>query len=376
MSDDESIYRGLQKHLDQQAVGFPTGGSGADTRLLKRLFSPEEARLAKYMSYKPAPVSRIARPAAGEFSTEQVEHMLDSMFMKGAVGWKKKDGVNCWFLMPLVVGMYEAQGGKPSPGFLADMDAYTKTMAYGKSFLGVKPSQMRTIPVNKAIPVEHHVATYDSIRAIVQDSPGPFVILRCICRESMEMRGKPCAKTSRKETCMGFGDLASAFLRRKQGREITRDEALSILQKNEDDGLVLQPANARKPEFVCSCCGCCCGMLSFQKFLPHPVDFWTTGYFAEVAVESCSGCGKCVARCQVGAVSVADKKAQINLSRCIGCGLCVTACPSKSITLKKKGNGVVLPEDEESLYDEVMTNKPGAFGRFKTLIKVALKMRQ
>lgn len=378
MSEDDKIYRLLQQNLDRQAVGFPATGSGADIRLLKRIFSPDEARLASHMSYKPASLNKIAGQMAPEFSTEQTGHLLNGMFMKGAIGSKKKDGVDCWHLMPLVVGMYEAQGGRPSSEFLADADAYMKTLAFGKSFLGVKPSQMRTIPINKSIPVERHVATYDNIRAIVQESPGPFVILKCICRETSAMREKPCTKTSRLETCLGFGSVGSAVLRRKQGREVTMEEALAILQQNEDDGLVLQPANARKPEFVCSCCGCCCGMLTFQKFLPHPVDFWTTDYFAEVAVETCIRCKKCVTRCQVGAVTMTgvDGMAEINLSRCIGCGLCVPTCPSKSMRLKKKETPAVLPEDEEALYDQIMANKPGAFGRFRMLVKVALKMRQ
>jgi Na+-translocating ferredoxin:NAD+ oxidoreductase subunit B len=378
MSDEHGIYRALQQNLDCQAVAFPATGSGADIRLLKRLFSPDEARIASRMSYKPASLEQIVEKVGADFSAEETERLLNSMFMKGGIGWKKKDGVDCWHVMPLVVGMYEAQGGRPSPAFLADADAYMKTMAFGKSFLGVKPSQMRTIPVNKSIPVEHHVATYDQIREIVKNSPGPFVALKCICRETMAMRGKPCKKTSRMETCMGFGNVASTVLRRKQGREVDRDEALAILQTNEDDGLVLQPANAKKPEFVCSCCGCCCGMLSFQKFLPHPVDFWTTNFYAEVATESCSSCRKCSSRCQVGAVTMTgpDEKATINLSRCIGCGLCVPTCPSKSIRLKKKETEAVLPEDEEALYDKIMENKPNAFGRFRTLMKVALKMRQ
>jgi len=52
MTTDDSIYRSLQEHLDKQAVGFPSVKSGADIRLLKRLFTPDEARLALHLSYK------------------------------------------------------------------------------------------------------------------------------------------------------------------------------------------------------------------------------------------------------------------------------------------------------------------------------------
>jgi Na+-translocating ferredoxin:NAD+ oxidoreductase subunit B len=375
---DDSIYRLLQQHLDKQAVGFPSVKSGADIRLLKRLFSPEEAKLALHLTYKPEPTKTIAERAASDFSPEQITILLEGLLQKGAIGWKKKNGTDHWCVLPLVVGMYECQDGNPSPEFQNDADAYFKSLRFSMSFLAVKPSQMRTIPINKSIPVEHHVATYDQIRSIVRDSPGPFVVLPCICRRSEAMKNKPCAKTTREETCLAFGDMAKMVLRRKHCREVTRDEVLEILRQNEEDGLVLQPANARQPEFVCSCCGCCCGMLSYQKFLPRPLDFWSSNYYAEVSTQACSQCGTCVSRCQVGAVALtgASGEANINLSKCIGCGLCVTTCPSEAVHLKKKDRETVPPANEEDLYAEVMTNKKSSPEQLKILMKAALRIKQ
>ena len=377
MNTDDSIYRSLQQHLDQQAVGFPSVKSGADVRLLKRLFTPEEARLALYLTYKPSTTDQITEKAASEFPAEHAGRLLESMLMKGAIGWKKKDGVDRWYVMPLVIGFYECQDGEPSVEFMKDADAYLKTLSFGRSFLSVKPSQMRTIPINKSIPVEHHVATYDQIRTVIGDAKGPFVVLPCICRTSKAMKDKPCAKTTRKETCLAMGDMAAGVLRRGRGREVTRDEVLAILEKNEEDGLIVQPANAQKPDFVCSCCGCCCGMLSFQKFLPRPVDFWSSNFFAEVDPASCVHCGTCVTRCQVNAISLSGPsgEAKVNLDKCIGCGLCVPTCPSQAVRLKKKESTVVPPENEEALNDEIMANKQGAIGQTQTMVKAALKMK-
>ncbi|MBI5102402.1 MAG: 4Fe-4S dicluster domain-containing protein [Nitrospirae bacterium] len=378
MNTDDEIYRLLQRHLDSQAVGFPAAGAGADVRLLKRLFTPDEARVALCLSYKPAPDARINELPDTGFSPGQIRSLLNTMFSKGAVGWKKKDGTDHWYLMPLLIGMYEAQDGDPSLDFLGDAEAYMKTMGFAMSFLSVRPSQMRTIPINRSLAVEHHVATYDQIRAIVRDSPGPFVVLKCICRQGKALKDKPCSKTRRQETCLAMGDMASAVLRRNHGRQLTRDEVLSVLQQNEDDGLVLQPANAQNPEFVCSCCGCCCGMLSYQKFLPAPVGFWANNYFAEVDAGVCAGCGACVARCQVNAVALAGASggAEVNLNRCIGCGLCVTTCPSEAIRLKKKAPEVAPPLNEEALYDEIMANKSSGFTQLRTLLKAALRLKQ
>ena len=377
MGKETKTYRRLQHHLDTQAVGFPAAWSGADIRLLKRLFSPAEAKLALYLSYKPTPGGRLIERAAAEFSAEQTTRLFDSMFAKGAIGWKEKGGIGHWYLVPLVVGMYENQDGDPSPEFLLDANAYFGTLRYAAAFLAVRPSQMRTIPVNRSVPVEHAVATYDQIRSVVDASPGPFVVLPCICRRSTAMRNKPCAKTARDETCLAFGDMARMVLRRRHCREVTRDEVLAILRQNEDDGLVLQPANARQPEFVCSCCGCCCGMLSYQKALPNPVDFWASAYHAEVSAAACSQCGTCLSRCQVGAVTLTGRsgEAKINPGRCIGCGLCVTTCPSEAVRLMRKEAAPVPPVNEEDLYDQVMANKKGTLAQLTTLLRVALRLR-
>ena len=378
MADQDRIYRRLQQHLDQQPVGFPATWSRADLRFLRRMFTPDEAKVALHLSYQPTSTDMIIERTSLKFSAEQTAQLLDRMLRKGSVGWKKKAGVDHWYVLPMVVGMYEAQDGEPTPDFLADADAYMKTLGYGASMLAASPPQMRTIPINQSIPVKHNVATYDQIRAIVEESRGPFVVLKCICRQRMALKKKPCKQTSRMETCLAFGDMAAMVLRRDHGREVTRDEVLAILRQNEDDGLVLQPANARHPEFVCSCCGCCCGALSMQKSLPHPVDFWTSNFLAEVDGAVCSHCGKCVSRCQVNAVMLPRSKgpARINLSRCIGCGLCVSTCPSQAVHLSKKVPETIPPKTEEDLYAEIAAKKKGPWARRRMLAKVVLGMRQ
>lgn len=355
----DGVYRHLQRHLDAQAVGFPAARSGADLRFLAALFTPDEARVALRLTYRPAPQDRVLAAAAPEFTAERTLSLLDSAFRKGAVGWKLKDGAAHWHLVPLVIGIYEAQDGQPSPAFLEAAGAYMQTREYRRSFAAVRPSQMRTIPIGLSVSAPHHVATYDDIRSLVGSSKGPLAILSCICREESRLEGKPCRMTSRNETCLAMGGMASSVLRRGHGREITVDEALEILGRNEEDGLVLQPANERRPEFVCSCCGCCCGMLGFQKALPDPSEFWASNHLAAVDPSACTGCGACLKRCQVNAISLPEHggPAAVDAKRCIGCGLCVPTCPARAVTLSRKAKETVPPEDEEELYDRVKSNR-------------------
>ncbi len=374
MTESDKIYRSLQQHLDKQAIGFPSTLSGADLRLLKRLFTPEEANLALFLSFKPATTNETAARTGGAYTAEQTERMLEALLQRGSIARKEKEGIAYWYLMPLVIGMYEAQDGEPSTEFLSDAYSYMKTLSFGRSFLAVRPSQMRTIPINRSLKAGQNVATYDVVRSILLNAPGPFAVLACICRETRAMKHEPCKKTSRRDTCLAFNHMAEMVLRRNHGRQVSREEVLAILEQNEKDGLVLQPANTKQPDFICSCCGCCCGMLGVQKLLPRPVDFWNVGYQAEANPGKCTGCGVCVSRCQVGAVELTGPggKAKVNHDRCIGCGLCVPTCSSKAMRLNKRETRSDVAANEEEYLDRVMANKKGAFGQTITAIKLLL----
>jgi ferredoxin len=179
--------------------------------------------------------------------------------------------------------------------------------------------------------------------------------------------------THRKETCFATGSLAQAVLRRGIGREITLPESLALLAENQREGLVLQPSNTQRAEFICSCCGCCCGMLGMHKSLPRPVDFWASNYYAAADPEACSGCGTCEKRCQVQAVRVSKttRTAQVDRSRCIGCGLCVPACPENALTLENKADEARPPASREELHAIIMAHKKGRLGKLKLAGKLA-----
>jgi Pyruvate/2-oxoacid:ferredoxin oxidoreductase delta subunit len=233
---------------------------------------------------------------------------------------------------------------------------------------------MRTIPVAKSIHPHHNVSTFDEISTLMQQAEEPFVILECICRTKKSIEGKSCKKTDRKETCLAIGNMARMVLPGGAGREITRDEAMSIIEKNQKQGLVLQPSNTEKAEFICSCCGCCCGMLRTHQNLPKPLDFWASNFYAKVDRDTCEGCGACEKRCQVGAVSVSEKKqlAVVNFDRCLGCGVCVPSCPTQSITLMKKPAEVRPPLTREDLHEILMAGRKGRLGKLRLTGKLII----
>jgi Na+-translocating ferredoxin:NAD+ oxidoreductase subunit B len=397
MENTEQVYRDLQRHLDKQPIGFPASKSGAEIRILKRLFTPEHARLATHLDYKlntaeqvheRVRISETARGRAtgatpsdtalsvavqpGGLSLADVERMLDEMAAAGAIARVEKDGRTYFHTVPFVFGMYEYQAGRLSPEFLADAGAYFHDRAFGLSFLSTEVPQMRTIPVEKSVTVEHGVMSYDALVQLLEDSEGPFSVGECICRQTATMQGKPCKKTSRLETCMAVGGQASLF---GDWRSVSREEALEIARLNQADGLVLQPSNTQKIDFVCACCGCCCGMLGVLKTLPKPVEFWATNFHATVDADLCSGCATCVDMCQMGAVALADGPgtSRIDLHRCIGCGNCVAACPAGAMRLVKIDHEVVPPVDMQDMYETIMAHKKGTLGKMKLAAKLMLK---
>ena len=136
---------------------------------------------------------------------------------------------------------------------------------------------------------------------------------------------------------MIFGAHAEYYLSREMGREIDVDEAMAVLDRAEEAGLVTQPYNAQNPGGLCNCCGDCCGILRALNKLPRPVEAVISNYFAVVDAEACVGCEVCLDRCQMSAIAMNDDGvAEIDRDRCIGCGLCVTTCAAEAMGLELK----------------------------------------
>jgi electron transport complex protein RnfB len=364
----DQVYVKLQKHLDNQAVGFPATRSGVEIKILKHIFTPEEAEITSYLTYKLEPFKTIFGKVGHLLeSPEQLEKLLDRIQKKGGIESKIKNGVKHYCCAPLVVGMYEFQLGRLTPEFIKDFNEYTTDKKFGIEFLSTELPQMRTIPISKSIHPQHNVSTFDEVTALLKQAEEPFVILECICRKKTSLEGKSCKVTDRKETCLAIGNTAQMMLHSGFGREISRDDAMSILEQNQEQGLVLQPSNTEKADFICSCCGCCCGMLGVHKSIPKPLDYWASNFHAIVDTSTCKGCGICLERCQVGAATISEKKqhAVVDLDRCIGCGVCITSCPTESRSLLKKHTEVRPPQTREDLYEIIMDRKKGRLEKLK-----------
>ena len=375
MEKHEKAYIDLQRHLDRQAIGFPATKSGSELRILKHIFSPEEAAVAACLTYKLEPLERVFARAGHLVESPQIlEDILSGIEKKGGIELVLRGGKRLYRNVPLVVGIYEFQLDRLTREFVKDVDDYTADRRFGIEFISTKLPQMRTIPVAKSIQPQHHVSTFDEVTLLLRQAEAPFVVFECICRKKKALAGEACQATQRKETCFATGSMAQAVLRNGIGREIALDESLSIFEENQKQGLVLQPSNTEKADFICSCCGCCCGMLGMHKSLPKPLDFWASNYYAAADTDACDGCGICETRCQVGAAKVSEQKqkAAVDVNRCIGCGLCIPTCPRKALSLCKKAKEIRPPQTRDDLYEIIMAHKKGRFGKLKLAGKLMI----
>lgn len=371
----EDPYRRLQQHLDNMPVGFPATESGVELRVLKHLFSPEEAELACHLSALPEPLEKIHRRAKKTgLGLAETRVSLKRMARKGAILRTRVKGKPHYSKAMLAIGMFEFQANRLTKDFYTDVKEYMEG-EFGKAFHTTKTSQMRTIPINEDVLPERQIGTYDRARDLVGASKGPFAVLNCICRQGMDLQGQPCRQTEIRETCLLMGTSARDWIRAGTGRKVSKEDMLAFLERANQVGMVLQPQNTRDPAFICCCCGCCCGVLGSAKKLPRPADYFDTNYYAGVDGDHCSECGTCSDRCAMDAISYLDDVALVDPDRCIGCGLCVSTCPEGAIQLYPREETRVPPPNQNALYFKIMAERIGPAGIAKVAVKKALGLK-
>ncbi|MCK5164079.1 MAG: 4Fe-4S binding protein [Desulfobacula sp.] len=323
------VYEKLAKHLDNLPASYPATNSGVELRILKHLFTPKEADAAMALTMFPESADVIAEKLGKNES--ETEKLFYSMSKKGLIGRLGKEQ-NKYMAANFITGIWEYNVNNLDEKLILDVNEYIPQI-WGKNWAKQKTQQHRVIPVSKSIPVEMNIMPYEKAESIIKEQE-KIVVAPCICRKEQKMAGHGCDKPL--ETCLMFGGNAFFYEQNNIGRSVSQKQALEILNKGIEEGLVLQPSDSQKPFVICMCCGCCCMVLKNLNTMDEPAKVAATNYYVIVNQDVCTGCENCEDICQMGAVKVDDGSAVVNLVRCIGCGLCVTRCEFDAITLVEK----------------------------------------
>lgn len=331
----KDIYKQLAEHLDDLPAGFPPTESGVELRILRRLFTPEEAELATKLLLIPEEAHVIAHRA--KLPVEEVAPRLESMAYKGLIYSIVRDGKPTKYSAnQFIIGIWEYHVNDLDPELIRDVNEYIPEFIDWDVWK--KVPQLWTIPVNQSLQADLKVLPYENAVEILEKHE-KFLEAPCICRKERRIMGQGCDKSE--GNCLVLGRGAEYYERNGIGRRIDKEEALAILKRADEEGLVLQPSFSKKVANICCCCGCCCQILLNLKRHAEPAAMVSAPFIATLDQEACIGCGVCESRCQMDALHIHDDKAVLDEKKCIGCGLCVSTCLSGALTLTRK------PDDQQ-----------------------------
>jgi len=336
MSDE--VYEKLAEALDRLPNGFPRTPSNVEIPMLKKIFSEEEAALASRLTGTMESVDKIAERL--EQPAKQLQSQLMKMAKRGLLWLSKKDGKLQFRLAPFIVGILEAQ--------VEDMDhefahLFEEYMADGGAagIMKPQPALHRVVPAHGSVKSEY-ILPYEDVRALLEKGKS-FRVRDCICRVQQDLLGSRKCDSPIKN-CVTF----ATYERPARPDDITKERAIEILDEAEEVGLVHTVSNSIKDVYYfCNCCGCCCGILRGITDWGIEKSVAYANYSAVIDPDTCTGCGLCIERCQVNAISENDGVSVVDRAKCIGCGLCVSGCPENAAQLEPRPDAEKIepPED-------------------------------
>ena len=159
----KDIYLKLRDFLDKLPAGFPATESGVEIKILKKLFTPEQATTALQLRSEPEPVSAIAPRL--KMNHAQAAEKLEAMAKEGLIYRTRVKGQPFYMVLQFVVGIYEFHLNTLDRELAELMEEYLPAIA--KFWESTKTKQLRVIPIGTSLSTTPLVSTYDQVRALV-----------------------------------------------------------------------------------------------------------------------------------------------------------------------------------------------------------------
>lgn len=347
MSD---VYASLREFLHTFPGGYPSTPNGVEIKLLKKLFTPEDAEMYLSLTKEPELLAHIAKRLGREEG--ELGEQLEDMAKRGLIFRNREGDKVLYKAYQFFVGIIEAQIDKVDAELTQLMDEYFPSL--GATGLTLPTKQMRVIPADTAVEAKTTVASYNRMRELIK-SDELIAVAPCICTQMADARGGKCEHTI--ERCLAFGDQAQYYMDNGIARKISKDELMKLLDAVEQEGLVLCTSNTEELSFTCCCCTCCCGIVQGLKLLPQASLMANICYNAKIDPESCIQCGDCVDRCPMDAITELEETMEVTADKCVGCGVCVSVCPEEAIELTEVATATSPFPNEAGMFTSVSKDR-------------------
>ena len=226
----EREYRLLQKRLDRNVTGAPA--SPVFTRILKMLFTPEQATVAGRLPTRPTPLGELSRRLG--LPREELGDTLTEMAGRGLVLDLEHEGKRFFALPPVVIGLFEFTFMRTGEDvemdelarlfdqYMNENDRFSRAVFEGQTQIG------RSMVREEALPDGNHAEILDWERAshIVQ-SADTISVGMCSCHHKKEHLGTACDRPQK--VCFSFGAGAGMLVRNGMAAPVTNAAARKLL---------------------------------------------------------------------------------------------------------------------------------------------------
>ena len=360
----KDIYLRLAKHLEELIMGYPF--NEALPELLKEMYDPVEAQVALAIPNNLAPLEVVDQATIvdrGDLPESSVIEALQSLSSRNMIYTRKTETGETGYAL-LQVGY-----GVPQTFFWAGRnDERARRMAKlvlnyfsvpttQKVYASQPTKTYKYSPANLSIDLAMQgVMPYEQMGPLIE-ATNKIAVAHCPCRMSATILGRTDCHHSL-EVCIKYDEMAEFVIDGGLAREISKDEALSILSNSEKEGLVHMVDNAQgQIKHTCNCCGHYCWNVGILRRRKVPRDMLMAVYFIrDTFLDECIGCSACAEICPVDAVVMVNDRPVVDQNWCIGCGVCAVSCPSGVISVKRRLDKQA-PESFSALHQRIKKEK-------------------
>ena len=362
----KDVYERLAEHLSHLGMGYPF--REVLVAILRENFSPQEAEVALAIPTKPVPLQpvEVDEILKGiDLPREKLVEILETLSRKGLLYSGRTDKSERGFALQQVGFGFpqtffwkneDTPHARKMAGMIAEYFSRTVTQ---EAFAGPAVKAYRYIPVSRTIPTtKQAIFPYEMMETVIEKAE-VIALAHCPCRVAYRLAGKGCEHPT--EVCMKYNDMARYVIDKGFARKISKQEALELIRKSEEAGLVHFVDNAEgEIQHNCNCCGCACWNVGSIRRRKIPRDALMATYFMrDTDKDACTGCGACVEICPVQALRLEADLPVVDRAWCIGCGVCATVCPADAVVIKVREDrkGTAPASSFRALHENIRKEK-------------------